>query len=329
MAARGQEPGRAVSRHAEVAEAAAAGALAIVKVHLIDGTFELFRAFYGAPSSRAPDGLEVGAVRALMRSLLGLLAERGTTHVAVAFDHVIESFRNDLYPGYKTGAGIDPDLWAQFGPAEDATRALGVVTWPMVEFECDDALASAAVRFAGDSRVEQIVIASPDKDLCQCVRGTRVVTLDRIRKIVRDEPAVIDKFGVPPASIPDWLALVGDSADGYPGIARWGAVSAAAVLAEYGTFEQIPDDARQWRVKVRAAAALAESLREHRKDAVLYKRLATLVTDVPLRESLEDLRWRGPDERALAGFAARIGDRDIAERARRVAARETGSASGV
>jgi len=264
-----------------------------MKVHLIDGTFELFRAYYGSPSSETDDGFEVGAVRGLLRSLLALLGERGVTHVGVAFDHVIESFRNDLYRGYKTGAGIDPKLYAQFGPAEDACRALGVVTWPMIEFECDDALATAAARFAAEPGVEQVVICSPDKDLAQCVRGTRVVCLDRIRRKTLDEDGVREKFGVSPASIPDWLALVGDSADGFPGVPRWGAKSASSVLGAYEHIERIPDDSGAWSVAVRGAQSLAASLREHRDEAFLFRRLATLRLDVPLAESLDDLRWRG------------------------------------
>ena len=292
-----------------------------MKIHLIDGTFELFRAFYGAPSSRTPDGREVGAVRGLLRSMLSLLAEPGVTHIAIAFDHVIESFRNDLYAGYKTSEGIDPDLWAQFGPVEDATRALGLVTWPMIEFETDDALAAAAAKFADAPGVDQVVICSPDKDLAQCVRGTRVVSLDRLRKKQRDEAGVIERFGVTPSSIPDWLALVGDSADGYPGIPRWGETSASAVLAVYGRLEDIPDDASAWSVKVRGAAALAASLREHREDALLFRRLATLRTDVPLAESLDDLRWRGPDASGLARLSLVTEDRELEVRVRQVAAR--------
>jgi 5'-3' exonuclease len=295
-----------------------------VKIHLIDGTFELFRAFYGAPSSKTADGREVGAVRGLLRSMLSLLAEPGVTHVAIAFDHVIESFRNDLYPGYKTSEGIDPALWAQFGPVEDATRALGLVTWPMIEFETDDALAAAAAKFADAPGVDQVVICSPDKDLAQCVRGTHVVCLDRLRKKQRDEAGVIERFGVTPSSIPDWLALVGDNADGYPGVPRWGETSASAVLAVYGRLEDIPDDAALWSVKVRGAAALAASLAEHRDDALLFRRLATLRTDVPLAESLEDLRWRGPDTRALAQLSLATEDRQLAERVRQVMARTAG-----
>ena len=294
-----------------------------MKIHLIDGTFELFRAYYGSPSSRAPAGQEVGAVRGLLRSLLALLSERDVTHIAIAFDHVIESFRNDLYPGYKTSEGIDPTLWAQFGPAEDACRALGVVTWPMIEFEADDALATAAARLATEPEVEQVVICSPDKDLAQCVRGARVVCLDRMRRKMLDEAGVIAKFGVPPASIPDWLALVGDNADGYPGIPRWGATSAAALLAAYGRLDAIPDDPSTWSVKVRGAPALADALGAQRDNALLFRRLATLRTDVPLPESLDDLCWRGPDEPALAALAERLADRDVLERARKVAATRT------
>jgi len=293
-----------------------------MKVHLIDGTFELFRAYYGAPPSETADGFEVGAVRGLARSLLALLGEPGVTHVAIAFDHVIESFRNDLFPGYKTGDGIDPKLYAQFGPAEDACRALGIVTWPMIEFECDDALATAAARFAEERDVEQVVICSPDKDLTQCVRGTRVVCLDRIRRTTLDEDGVHAKFGVGPASIPDWLALVGDSADGFPGVPRWGAKSASAVLGAYTHLESIPDDPRAWSAKVRGSDALAASLREHREDALLFRRLATLRTDVPLPESLDDLRWRGaPAPDALEGLTAAIVDQSLRDRAASLAAR--------
>ena len=293
-----------------------------MKIHLIDGTFELFRAFYGAPSSKTADGREVGAVRGLVRSMLSLLGEPGVTHVAIAFDHVIESFRNDLYPGYKTSEGIDPNLWAQFGPAEDAMRALGLVTWPMIEFETDDALAAAAAKFGAAPGVEQIVICSPDKDLAQCVLGTRVVCLDRLRKKLRDEAGVIERFGVEPRSIPDWLALVGDSADGYPGVPRWGETSASAVLGAYRRLEDIPDDEARWSVKVRGAAALAASLRTHREEAFLFRRLAILRTDVPLAESLDDLRWRGPDQRALAQLALATEDRQLEERVRQVTARK-------
>ena len=286
-----------------------------MQVHLVDGTFELFRAFYGNPSRRDAHGAEVNAAHGLVRSLLALLGERDVTHVAVAFDHVIESFRNELYPGYKTGEGIDPALHSQFGLAEDACRALGVVVWPMVEFECDDALATGAARFAGASGVERIVICSPDKDLAQCVIGERVVCLDRLRRKTLDEQGVVAKFGVRPKSMADWLALVGDSADGYPGIARWGEKSAGAVLARYEHLEAIPASVTDWDVEVRGAAALAAAFAAQRDEAFLYRRLATLRTDVPLVESLADLRWRGPDESALKTLAARWRDDALVARA--------------
>jgi 5'-3' exonuclease len=288
----------------------------VVNVHLIDGTYELFRAFYGAPSRRSPSGDEVGAAHGLVRSLLALLSDASVTHVAVAFDQVIESFRNELFDGYKTGAGIEPDLLAQFALAEDASRALGLETWPMREFEADDALASAAARFANAADVAQIVICSPDKDLAQCVRGSRVVCFDRMRGKLLDEAAVIAKFGVGPASIPDWLALVGDSADGIPGIPRWGAKSAAAVLHEYRHLEAIPDDPAVWQVNVRGAAALASTLAAAREDALLFRRLATLREDAPIAESLAALRWRGGTDTMLQALGARLGDANLPERVR-------------
>lgn len=268
-----------------------------MKVHLVDGTFELFRTFYGSPKARTSDGREVGAVRGLLRTLLGLLQEPGTTHVAVAFDRVIESFRNDLFAGYKTGEGVDPELMAQFPLAEQATRALGVVMWPMVRYEADDAIATAAARFAGEG--VQVLLCSPDKDLAQCVRGSSVVLVDRMRGNTLDADGVVAKYGVPPASIPDWLALVGDSADGIPGIPRWGAKSAAAVLLRYGHLEAIPDDASSWDVTVRGADKLASELRAHRGEAALYRTLATLCADVPLEEELADLEWKGARREAL------------------------------
>lgn len=277
-----------------------------MKAHLFDGTYELFRAFYGAPSKVTASGEEVGATRSLVLSLAGFAKQPGVTHLAVAFDHVIESFRNELFVGYKTGEGIDPALWSQFSLAEDAVRALGFVCWPMVEFEADDALATAAARFAPE--VEQVVILSPDKDLLQCVRGERVVVHDRLRNRTYDEAGVAAKLGVSPASVPDYLALVGDTADGIPGIPRWGAKSAACVLAQYGHLEQIPDDDRAWTVKVRGAPALAANLREARQASLLYRKLATLRTDVPLPETLEDLRWRGPRLPELQALCRRIED---------------------
>ncbi len=291
-----------------------------MKVHLVDGTYELYRAFYGSPPKRASDGAEVGAIRGLLRSMLVLLGEPDVTHVAIAFDHVIESFRNQLYAGYKTGEGIDADLYSQFGPAEEATRALGMVTWPMIEFEADDAMATAALRFAKAPAVEQVVICSPDKDLTQCVSGDRIVCRDRMRGTTLTDVGVVEKFGVPPESIPDWLALVGDSADGFPGIPRWGAKSAAAVLAVYKKLEAIPDDPNTWTAKVRGAAVLADNLRAGRADAELFRTLATLRFDAPLTESLDDLRWRGPDVAALTKLAARLGDPQLVEQARKLAA---------
>ena len=293
-----------------------------MKVHLIDGTYELFRAFYGAPSKLA-SGREVGATCALMRSLLYLCSDPEVTHVACAYDHVIESFRNDLFAGYKTGAGIDPALYSQFELAERATRALGFVAWPEVEFEADDALATFAARCAADPAVEQVVIGSPDKDLAQCVRGNDVVCWDRMRKKVLDEPGVFAKFGIAPRSIPDWLALVGDTADGIPGVPRWGARSAATVLAHYQHLEHIPEDPARWEVAVRGAAALAASLAEMREQVVLYRQLATLRLDAPLTESLADLAWRGPNTSELAVLAAELDDARIAEQAERTFAEAT------
>jgi 5'-3' exonuclease len=284
-----------------------------MNVHLVDGTFELFRCYFGAPKALAPNGAEVGGTRGILRTLLSLLRQDGVTHVGVAFDYKIESFRNDLFEGYKTSDGIPPDLWSQFRLAERAAHALGVVVWPMVEFEADDALATAAARAAADPAVEQVVICASDKDLAQCVRGSSVVCYDRMRRRMFDEAGVIEKFGVPPASIPDWLALVGDTADGYPGISGWGAKSAAALLARYGHIEAIPNDERQWTVNVRAAAALGAALREHRAEVELYKQLATLRTDVPLTEDTEALRWRGARRTELSQFCAEIGDEAFLE----------------
>jgi 5'-3' exonuclease len=264
-----------------------------MKIHLVDGTYELFRSHFGAPSRKAPDGREVGATLGLLNSLLALLTKSGATHVACAFDHVIESFRNDLFPAYKTSAGVAPELLVQFALAEQAVAALGVVVWPMVEFEADDAIASATLRFSGEAGVEQVVICSPDKDVAQLVLGNQVVCWDRRRDIVYDEAAVLEKYGVQPASIPDWLALVGDSADGYPGISGWGPKSASRVLARYEHLESIPEDAGQWGLGSARALRLAESLRVHQEDVLLYRRLATLRHDVPLQETIINLEWRG------------------------------------
>jgi 5'-3' exonuclease len=284
-----------------------------MRVHLVDGTYELFRAYFGSPSAKGPSG-EVGATRSFCRTLLRLLTEPGVSHAAAAFDTVIESFRNALFAGYKTSEGVPADLLAQFPLAERAAAALGVVVWPMVEFETDDALATAAARFAADPRVEQVLICSPDKDFAQCVRGTRVVLWDRLRKRVYDESGVVEKWGVPPVSIPDWLALVGDTADGVPGVPRFGAKSASAVLARFRHVEAIPDDARQWGGAILGAASLAESLSAHREEVALWKRLTTLRIDVPLAESLDDLEWRGALREPLAALCAETGDTQLLER---------------
>jgi 5'-3' exonuclease len=285
-----------------------------MKVHLVDGTYELFRAHYGAPPAAGADGAAAGATRGLLHTLLALLASPGVTHVACAFDHVIESFRNDLYDGYKTSEGVPPELLAQFPLAERLTHALGIVVWPMVEMEADDALATAAARWAEADGVKQVVICSPDKDLAQCVRGTRVVCLDRRQRKLMDEAGVREKFGVSPSSLPDWLALVGDSADGYPGVPRWGAKSAGTVLARYARLEGIPEYEREWDVAVRGAAALGASLRAHREEAALFRRLATLRTDAELPESLDDLRWCGARRDELEEIGRLIGETEVAPR---------------
>ena len=284
-----------------------------MKVHLVDGTYELFRSFFGAPSKKAPDGREVGATVGLLNSLLVLLTKSGATHVACAFDHVIESFRNDLFSGYKTSTGVAADLLAQFPLAEEAIAALGLVVWPMEAFEADDALASAATRFGIEPGVDQVVICSPDKDLAQLVSDNRVVCWDRRRDITYDETAVLAKYGVQPASLPDWLALVGDSADGYPGLAGWGPKSASAVLSHYGHIEAIPDDPGRWALPRARAVRLSESLREHWEDVLLYRRLATLRHDVPLHEKLADLEWRGAQQR-LKALCHELGAGKLVER---------------
>lgn len=287
-----------------------------MKIHLVDGTYELFRNHYGAPPKKAPDGRQVGATLGMMRSLLMLLNTPGVTHVACAFDHTIESFRNKLFAGYKTSDGVDPDLLAQFSLAEKAVRALGVIVWPMVEFEADDALAAAVQRFGRSRSVDQIVLCSPDKDLAQLVSGKRIVCWDRRREVVLDEVGVVAKYGVKPQSIPDWLALVGDSADGYPGLPGWGAKSASAVLSRYGHLESIPNDPSKWHVKTITpgrAARLAECLALQRDKAALYRRLATLRKDVPLSERLSDLEWQGARAR-LKTICREMGDKRIPER---------------
>jgi len=264
-----------------------------MKIHLIDGTYELFRHFYAVPSARDEEGREVGATRGVVASVLGMI-NRGATHVGVATDHVIESFRNRLWPAYKTGAGVDPNLLSQFGLLEDALTALGVTVWPMVEYEADDALAAAAVLAAADARVEQVIICTPDKDLAQTVSGTRIVQLNRRTNVIRDEAAVVAKFGVLPASIPDYLALVGDAADGYPGLPGWGAKSSAAVLARYLHLEAIPEDPRTWGVNAANSGTLAATLGRERERAFLFRDLATLRTEIPLFDDVDQLRWAGP-----------------------------------
>jgi 5'-3' exonuclease len=275
-----------------------------MRVHLIDGTYELFRHYHAVPTALDPDGRDVGAVRGVLQSLLGLV-RYGATHVGVATDHVIESFRNDLWPGYKTGAGIPPALWAQFPILEDVLVAAGFVVWPMIEFEADDALAAAARLADADERVAQVIICTPDKDLAQCVKGTRVVQLNRRTRVTLDHDGVIAKYGVPPASIPDYLALVGDSADGYPGIRGWGAKSTAAVLARYGHLEAIPENHREWQVNASSPASLALNLAAQREQAFLFRTLATLRDDLPLFDDVESLRWTGPTP-GFESVAARL-----------------------
>ena len=262
-------------------------------VHLLDGTYELFRHYYAMPKQTDRDGHEVAAIIGVLGSVLGML-EGGTTHIGVATDHVIESFRNDLWAGYKTSEGVEPDLLAQFHPLEDALRAMGVVVWAMEEFEADDALAAAARLAAASPDVEQVVICTPDKDLSQCVSGQRIVQLDRRKREQRDERGVVARFGVGPASIPDYLALVGDSADGYPGIPGWGEKASGALLGRYAHLERIPAKSTEWTVPVRGAARLSAVLEENRPLALLFRTLATLRTDVPVFNAVEDLRWRGP-----------------------------------
>jgi 5'-3' exonuclease len=292
-------------------------------VHLVDGTYELFRQYFGQPPRQAEDGQEIGAVRGVLLSLLGMRAE-GATHVGVATDHVVESFRNDLWPGYKTGEGIESELRSQFEILETAVEALGLQVWPMVELEADDALASAAAVAAEDPAVDRVIICTPDKDLAQCVVGGRVVQLDRRKNLVTDEDGVWAKFGVAPGSIPDWLALVGDSADGFPGLAGWGKRSASVVLAHYGTFDAVPDAVASWdrsvRESLRGAASLAARLAEDRDKALLFRDLATLRRDPSLLDQVATLRWQGPN----AGFeevCQRLRDPKLAERAHSVAAR--------
>lgn len=289
-----------------------------MRLHLVDGTFELFRAHYGKrPGHTSPDGRDLKATVGVVSSLLALLEdpEEQATHLAVAFDNPIESFRNELYPGYKTGEGMEPALVAQMGPVEQAVRALGVVVWSMDRWEADDALATGARRY-GD-RVEQVRILTPDKDLGQCLRGQAVVQVDRIRKKTIDEVELRARRGVAPASIPDWLALVGDTADGIPGLPGFGEKAAAAVLARWERLEAIPADGAAWGVDVRGAAKLAATLHERRDDALLYRRLATLVDDVPLTETLAELEWRGAPRREFLRWCEEVGTTSLRERPRR------------
>ena len=283
----------------------------MLKVYLVDGTYELFRHYFAVPKARDSSGREVGAVRGVLASLLAMMHD-GVTHIGVATDHVIESFRNGLWAGYKTGEGVEPDLLSQFPILEEVLAAAGVMVWPMVEFEADDALASAAALATADTQVEQVVICTPDKDLSQCVRGSRVVQLHRRTGVTLDEAGVIAKFGVPPASIPDYLALVGDSADGYPGLPGWGAKSTAAVLAKFGHIEAIPASSRDWQANVMNSAALADALLRQRELALLFRRLATLKSDIPLFKDVDELRWSGP----TAAFDAigRLLDKAVTEK---------------
>lgn len=283
-----------------------------MNVHLIDGTYELFRYFYAVPSSKDASGQEIGAVRGVLTSVLSML-EAGATHIGVATDHVVESFRNDLYAGYKTAEGVPPELLSQFPMLEEGLQAMGARVWPETYFEADDALASAAEKASSDDRVHQIFICTPDKDLGQCVRGTRVVQLDRRREIVRDETGVVAKFGVKPESIPDYLAVVGDSADGYPGIAGWGAKAAGVVLSEYPHLEGIPKDFAQWPSSIRGARRLADSLFSHWDDALLFRQLATLRLDAPVFQTIDDLLWTGPRPEFEA-FCRRIKAPDLLRR---------------
>ncbi len=282
-----------------------------MNVHLVDGTYELFRHYYAVPSRLDASGEEVGALVGVVTSI-GSMIKEGATHIGVATDHVIESFRNELYPGYKTGAGIEPALWRQFHPLEEALRAFGVVTWAMVDQEADDALAAAAARAAADPRVERVFICTPDKDLSQCVHGNHVVQLDRRNRSIRNEAGVKEKFGVGPLSIPDYLALVGDSSDGFPGVPGWGAKSASALLARYEHLEAIPKQESKWDVDVRGAAKLAQSLRDHWQDALLFRALATLRTDAEVFANVDELLWRGPTKE-FEPLCRKLGVPELAE----------------
>ena len=291
-----------------------------MQLHLVDATFELFRAYYSRPPERGPDGRPVNAVRGLVDSMLSLLREPDVTHVAAATDHVIESWRNDLYPGYKSSAGVDPDLLAQFEDAERALAAIGMAVWPMVEDEADDAIASGVARFGEDPRIERIVICSVDKDLGQLVEGDRIVLRDRMRTITYDEAGIVAKFGVRPASIPDYLALVGDSSDGFPGLPGWGAKSAAAVLARWEHLDRSPPSALDWELPLRGASRLAATLEQQRDEALLYRRLATLNRDAAIASitpTLDDLEWHGVPRGAFTTLCDELGFETIRQRVHR------------
>ncbi len=286
-------------------------------VHIVDGTYELFRQFFARPSHSNAHGEEVGAARAVVRGMLSML-EEGATHLAVATDHVIESFRNEMYDGYKDGSGLDPIILSQFQPLEDGLRAIGVATYPMVEFEADDGMAALAAMADADERVDKVLICTPDKDLAQCVRAGRVLQFDRRNNKILDVDDVIEKYGVRPESIPDWLGLVGDSADGFPGLPGWGAKSSAAVLKRYNHIEEIPLAAGQWDITVRGGAKLAKTLADHLEDALLFRRLATLEVDAPTATSIDELRWTGPGE-DVAAFAERFDAPDLIKRTAKLA----------
>jgi 5'-3' exonuclease len=302
-----------------VAAAGDGASIASMDVYLIDGTYELFRHFFAVPAAKDVNGQEIGAVRGVLVSVLSMI-ERDTTHLGVATDHVVESFRNDLYPGYKTSEGVDPELLSQFPILEEALEAMGVVVWPMVEFEADDALASAAAKAAQNGDLGKAFICTPDKDLSQSVVGTRVVQLDRRQNLVRDEAGVIEKFGVGPTSIPDYLAVVGDSADGFPGVSGWGQKAAAAVLSHYPHLEDIPKDWREWHSSIRKARTLSESLFGAWDDALLFRKLATLRVDAPVFDTVEQLRWRGPRP-GFDQYCRRLKAPDLLRRATAVANR--------
>lgn len=295
-------------------------------VHIVDGTYELFRQFFARPSHLNGNGEEVGAARAVVRGTLSML-EEGATHIGVATDHVIESFRNEMYDGYKDGSGLDPTILAQFHPLEEALVAIGVATYPMVEFEADDGMAALAALGDADERVERVLLCTPDKDLAQCVRAGRVLQFDRRNNKILDVDDVVEKYGVPPESIPDWLGLVGDSADGFPGLPGWGAKSSATVLRRYGHIPDIPLAAGQWDITVRGGAKLAKTLADQLDEALLFRRLATLEVDAPTADSIDELRWSGPGDR-VAEFAERFDAPDLVERTAKLAANRQPPAAG-